>query len=190
MTDIEKHEDSFEYIGSFIKSYRLAQKESLQSLADRSGVSRSMIGQIESQQTSPTLSVLAKLARAMDINLGDLVEPPEASFGLSHNIATQDNIVSKKDSPFVCHLLTSRTAQASFEIYRFYFLHPGKTAFSANVRGSIKNVWLEHGDLTISISNFRTKLEPDSLTSFRASIPHNFESRGKELAKGILFVNY
>ena len=190
MTDIEKQEESFEYIGSFIRSYRLARKESLQSLADRSGVSRSMIGQIESQQTSPTLAVLAKLARAMDINLGDLVEPPEASFGLSQNSATQDNIVSKKGSPFVCHLLASRTAQTSFEIYHFYFLRSGKTAFSANVRGSIKNVWLEQGDLTISIANFKTKIEPGSLTGFRASTPHNFESRGKQLAKGILFVNY
>ena len=55
----------FDYIGMFIRNFRQANNESLQALADRSGVSRSMIAQIESAQKSPTLAVLAKLAQAM-----------------------------------------------------------------------------------------------------------------------------
>lgn len=188
--DKNTSKESFDYVGDFIRSYRLARKESLQSLANRSGVSRSMIGQIESQQTSPTLAVLAKLARSMDISLGDLVEPPESSLLLSQSVATKENIVSKRGSPFVCHLLASRTAHTSFEIYSFYFVRPGKTAFAANIKGTIKNIWLEKGDLTVSIANFKTKIKPSSIAGFNASIPHNFESRGDQLAKGIFFVNY
>jgi len=185
MTDMK-----FEYIGAFIKSYRLAQSESLQSLADRSGVSRSMIGQIESLQTNPTLTVLAKLANAMDISLGSLVEPQEDSFKISMVKPTNENIVSKKSSPFVCHLLSSGTTQTSYEIYRFHFKTAGKTSFANNVRGSIKNVWLEQGDLTIAIANSKTIVEPFSMISFNAAVPHNFESRGPSLACGIFVVIY
>ena len=48
----------FDYIGVFIRNFRQANGLSLQALADLSGVSRSMISQIESSRTSPTLLVL------------------------------------------------------------------------------------------------------------------------------------
>lgn len=183
------HENN-EYIGNFIRSYRLARKESMQSLAKRSGVSSSMIGQIESAQTSPTLSVLAKLAVAMEIRLGDLVEPPEESFGLISVSASEDNRLSPDESPFVYHLLHSKTAHTNSEIYRFYFRFAGKTSFSANVRGSIKSLWLESGHLTLSVANSDMNIKPESLVTFKASIPHRFESRGECLAKGLMIVNY
>ncbi len=179
-----------EYVGNFIRSYRLANKESMQSLAHRSGVSSSMIGQIESAKASPTLAVLEKLAAAMDIRLGDLVEPPESSFGLTFAKATKENLASKKDSPFVCHLLNLNTGHVNSEIYSFHFRHAGKTAFSANVRGSVKSIWLESGNLSVSVANFQTAIEPESLVTFKASVPHRFESRGRTLAKGIMVVTY
>lgn len=49
---------------------------SLEALATRSGVSRSMISLIERAETSPTAVVLEKLAAALDVTLASIFEQP------------------------------------------------------------------------------------------------------------------
>ncbi|WP_413699939.1 helix-turn-helix domain-containing protein [Psychromonas sp. KJ10-10] len=84
------------HISSFIRSYRQANGESLQSLANRSGVSRSMISQIESEKTSPTIVVLSKLADAMNIKIGDLVQAPHDSIKIKIFEPSENNKISNK----------------------------------------------------------------------------------------------
>lgn len=181
---------SFEHIGLFIRSYRQANGESLQSLGDRSGVSRSMIAQIESGQTSPTIVVLSKLAVAMNVRLGDLVEPLSHSQEVKVLEPDEGNIVSPKNSPFVCHQLLAKSGQVATDFYRFYFRHYGKTAFAANVANSIKYLWLEEGELTIHLASQSVGLKAGQMTTFSAAIPHRFESRAGALAKGVFLVTY
>ena len=59
---------TFDYIGHFIRSYRLSHNISMDALAQKSGVSKSMIANIESAQKVPTIVVLDKLAQAMSIS--------------------------------------------------------------------------------------------------------------------------
>lgn len=55
---------------------RDGRRMSLEALAERSGVSRSMISLIERAETSPTAVVLEKLAAGLDVTLASLFEPP------------------------------------------------------------------------------------------------------------------
>ena len=66
-------------IAARVRQLRAARDLSLEALADRSGVSRSMISLIERGETSATAVVLEKLAAALDITLAALFEPPAAS---------------------------------------------------------------------------------------------------------------
>lgn len=182
---------NFDYIGLFIRSFRLANNESLQSLADRSGVSRSMISQVESGQKSPTIMILAKLAEAMNINLEDFVKDPK---GLQHSqklIASKDNIVSKKGSVFVCHQLAARSSASLSDFYQFYFTDHGKTSFSANpISDSVKYLWVEQGKLSIYLSSQKIQLEAGQGAKFNASIPHRFENKDEKLVRGTFLVTY
>lgn len=186
----ENYQDEFSYLGSFIRSYRTARGESLQALADRSKVSRSMIGQIESGQTSPTLSVLSKLASAMEIDLADLVKPPESQMEILVAEPKASNKVSKSRSPFVCHMLHQHTRHFASEVYSFHFRRAGRTSFASNVRGSTKSVWLEEGKLTIGIADKTIEVKDQSLISFSSATPHRFISEGSTLARGQFFVCY
>lgn len=181
---------SHSHISSFIRSYRQANGESLQTLANRSGVSRSMISQIESDKTSPTIVVLSKLANAMNIKIGDLVEPPHDSIKIKIVEPSEDNKVSNTKSAFVCHQLKTKTGKIPTDFYCFYFSEYGKTAFSANTSGATKYIWLEKGKLTIYLANDVVNLKSGQMTSFNASIPHRFESKHGELAKGVFLVTY
>jgi transcriptional regulator with XRE-family HTH domain len=63
-----------EHIARRVRALRTARAVSLEALAERSGVSRSMISLIERGETSPTAVVLEKLAAGLDIALAALFE--------------------------------------------------------------------------------------------------------------------
>ena len=61
-----------------VKAMRLAKNLSLENMAIKSGVSRSMISLIERGESSPTAVVLDKLAAAVGVALATLFEEPDA----------------------------------------------------------------------------------------------------------------
>ncbi len=57
-----------------IKRYRKGIRISQQSLADRCGLHRTYISDLENAKCNPTLSVLLTLADSLDVKLGDLLD--------------------------------------------------------------------------------------------------------------------
>ena len=66
-------------IAGRVRELRAARGLSLDALARRSGVSRSMISLIERGESSPTAVVLEKLAAGLGTMLASLFDPPAAA---------------------------------------------------------------------------------------------------------------
>src|SRR6516162_4374546 len=66
-------------IAERVRELHAAHGLSLDALAARSGVSRSMISLIERGESSPTAVVLEKLASALGVTLASLFDPPASS---------------------------------------------------------------------------------------------------------------
>jgi len=64
-------------IGKNINYQRNKNKMSLDTLSKRSGVSKSMLSQIEQDKTNPTIVTVWKIARALNMNVQDLMESSE-----------------------------------------------------------------------------------------------------------------
>lgn len=75
MDDIDKH------LGERIKTEREARGWSLSVLAERSGVSRAMINNIERGAASPTAALLGRLSGAFGLTLSTLLARAEAKAG-------------------------------------------------------------------------------------------------------------
>jgi transcriptional regulator with XRE-family HTH domain len=72
MTNPQEPTSLDQRIAARVKAQRLALDYTIDALAARSGVSRAMISKLERNQVSPTASLLAKLASALDITLSTL----------------------------------------------------------------------------------------------------------------------
>lgn len=59
--------------GARVREVRQARGLSQEALADRSGQHRTYIGHIERGETSPTLASIVQLAKALEVDPGDLV---------------------------------------------------------------------------------------------------------------------
>src|SRR5438552_13619772 len=62
-----------------LRQLRKQRNWTLEQLAEISGVSRSMLSQVERNQANPTLAVAFRIARAFGRSLADLVDEPSAS---------------------------------------------------------------------------------------------------------------
>src|SRR5271163_4210760 len=64
-------------IGARVKALREAAALSLRDLAERSGVSAPMLSQVERGETSPTLTVAARIAAGLELRLSQLLRLDE-----------------------------------------------------------------------------------------------------------------
>ena len=65
-----------------LKDARKAKNLSLDAVAKLSGVSRSMVSQIERGESSPTVSTLWDLTPALKVDFAELLEDPVQSWGI------------------------------------------------------------------------------------------------------------
>src|SRR5262249_62241222 len=78
-TMVETASDLNQRIAEQVRGLRARQGLSLDALAGRSGVSRSMISLIERGESSPTAVVLERLATGLGITLASLFDAPAAA---------------------------------------------------------------------------------------------------------------
>ena len=88
-----------------LKETRKARNLSLDALAELSGVSRSMVSQIERGESSPTVSTLWNLTQALKVDFAELVEDPAQSRGIE--------IMSAASTPTMSALLVKVAGFAS-----------------------------------------------------------------------------
>ena len=66
------------YLATTLKALRQQREWSLSRLAEATGVSKAMLGQIERNDSSPTVSTLWKIATGLNVPFSTFISPPEA----------------------------------------------------------------------------------------------------------------
>ncbi|HML28970.1 MAG TPA: helix-turn-helix transcriptional regulator, partial [Hyphomicrobium sp.] len=65
-------------VGENLRQLRRKQGLSLEQLAAVSGVSRAMLGQIETGKSAPTINLLGRIAEALKVSVSGLISSPGA----------------------------------------------------------------------------------------------------------------
>lgn len=143
-----------EFLSARVRDLRTAKGLTLEQLAELSGVSRSMISLIERQGTSPTASVLNKLADAFGISLpalfaGDALraEPQPVSRRAEQPVWTDP------DSGYRRRHLTPAGLDSPIELVEVVFPAGATVAFENPTRriGIEQQVWLIEGAMDITL---------------------------------------
>ena len=99
MTD--KTDDILTLLPARLKEARRAKGLSLEAVANLSGVSRSMVSQIERGESSPTISTLWNLTRALQVDFAGLLEENSA--------AAQIDVLRADEAPSIDKTATMNT---------------------------------------------------------------------------------
>src|SRR5215207_5707957 len=112
------------HLGARVKDLRKARGWSLDALANASGVSRSMLSQIEREQANPTLAVTLRIAQAFGMTLGDLLEVPGVSSAVNVIRANDHAFHYRSDKACRVRTLSPLNLEKDVEFYEVQ-LQPG-----------------------------------------------------------------
>jgi XRE family transcriptional regulator, regulator of sulfur utilization len=178
-----------EKLGKTIRRLRTAYNYSLGDLSEQSGVAKSIISQIEKNETNPTLGTLYKLARALNFPIEDMLRG-------EHRDDTPALI--EKLGPSGTPLLVSDDGRCRLrivgwikcvELVQWYTFEaePGGTLESeAHPLGSIENFTVLTGNVTIAVGTEQFEIAAGETVRYRADLPHKITNSGDERASAIM----
>lgn len=150
-------------IADRVRVLRSSRGLSLDELASKSGVSRSMISLIERAESSPTAVVLEKLAGGLGVTLSSLFDRPAADQGGSGPVARRDDQPRWEDpaSGYLRRNVSPPGVTQPMRIVEVHFPPGGRVAFEASVRETrvFQQVWVLKGaiDVTLGVECHRLR---------------------------------
>ena len=174
------------HLGGRVKQLRTMKGWSLDALANASGVSRSMLSQIEREQANPTLAVTMRIAQAFAMPLGDLLEMPGATSSVTV-IRADDRAYHYRSDKF-CRLrtLSPLNLEKDVEFYEVQ-LQPGGALRSApHFEGTREFMTVQKGQVRLESGSDSEELAAGDSVSYRADVPHAVINIGK--TEALLFL--
>jgi transcriptional regulator with XRE-family HTH domain len=179
-------------IGARVKALRESSGLSLRDLAARSGVSAPMLSQVERGETSPTLTVAARIAAGLDLRLSQLLRLDEGgSVTVVRKAQRQRGGNVPRGHRF--EVLTAAQPGQRAELSR-HTLAPGGATGAADdppmhEPGSRETALIERGAVELYCDGQRYELSGGDCVTFDADLPHHFENSGRDEATFLAVVS-
>ncbi len=180
-----------ENLGRRVKKLRGDRGWSLEELANVSGVSRSMLSEIEREKANPTLTVTFRIARAFGLTLQELIESAEASASKIQVIRANDRAqVYRSDKQCEIRTLSPINLEKDVEFYELSLKSGGALRSQAHFEGTREFLTVEEGSVRIESDQNTEELAKGDSGTYRADVPHAIVNTGKGEALVFLVVIY
>jgi transcriptional regulator with XRE-family HTH domain len=162
-----------------VKQLRAGRGWSLEELARASGVSRSMLSQIEREQANPTLAVTLRIARAFGMELGELLPMSSASSKVTIIRASDRAYHYRSDKDCRIRTLSPLNLEKDVEFYEVQLQPGGALRSSPHFEGTREFLTVQRGRLRVESGGDAEELKPGDSASYRADVPHALVNVGK-----------
>jgi transcriptional regulator with XRE-family HTH domain len=177
-------------VGRNLRRLRTKRGLSLERLANLSGVSRAMLGQIENAKSVPSISVLWKIASALQVPFATLMAVSESAGPVV--LKKEDaKILESSDGKFSSRALFPFDEERKVEFYELK-IHPGHTeAAEAHAAGTYENLFISKGLVEIALENeVPLVLREGDAILFRADVKHHYRNLATTEAVLYLVMTY
>jgi transcriptional regulator with XRE-family HTH domain len=169
-------------IGRTLRDLRKQRSLSLNDLARSSGVSTSMLSQMENGRSTPSVAVLWKIAKALDVPVNRFLQDFEAP--------AQPILLRSQETPVrvsaqgkcVWRTLQPPVPQRKVEFYEITLRGGGIEEVPAAPDGTWANLAVAAGEAIISLGLFRQALRPGDTLQFPADTAHALIHSGRDEA--------
>jgi len=155
-----------------LKEARKSQGLSLDAISNLSGVSRSMVSQIERGESSPTIATLWNLTRALNVDFAGLLE--------QGNKGDQIDVLKAAEVPTIdnmghgcCISILSPPEEAGWhEVYDIRFTAQGSLKSQPHGRGAIEYLTVLEGQIRVTSGAATTEVNTGDTARYAADVPH------------------
>ncbi len=166
-----------EKVGKTILRLRTAEKLSLGDLSQISGVAKSMISQIERNETNPTLGTLSRISTALGVNIENVLSNPELAPPLVQKSSIQDTpLIKSEDGLCELRIIGWIESVEWAQWYDFKAKPGGKLESSAHPAGTVENLTILSGSLNVSVAGETWAVNQGETLRYRADRDHFIEN--------------
>jgi len=181
-------------VGANLRRLRMRRGLSLEKLSQRSGVSRAMLGQIELGQSAPTINVLWKIARALDVTFATLIQAREAG-GTTLLRKANAKVLTSHGGTFSSRALFPFDGPRRAEFYELRLAATATEVADAHAPGTVENLVVADGQLELVVDRAgghteTHRLEPGDAIVFEADVPHSYINVGDSECVMYLVMTY
>lgn len=185
----EEATDLAPVVGANLRRLRTKRALSLERLSQISGVSRAMLGQIELGQSAPTINVLWKISRALEVTFSALMSNRSQSGALVLR-ADQAKLLTSKDRSFSSRALFPFDEPRRVEFYELRLTAGGVEDAEGHAPGTSENLVVTAGTVEIDVAGETHRLTAGDSILFEADSPHAYRNPGKGDAVMYLVMTY
>lgn len=174
-------------VGKNILHIRKEKNLSIDELSKRSGVSKSMLSQIEQEKTNPTVITVWKISRALGTTIEKIVDtgkdfPIEV---IKHNNAP---VIYSKDKSFIFRINSPIHMADNLELYHIISKPNGKNKSKPHFKNTEEFITVLSGQFKVTAGNYSKTLSKGDTARYKADQEHCIENITNKEAKAFLVV--
>jgi len=175
-------------LGKTISRLRKAYNLSLGELSEQSGVAKSIISQIERNETNPTLSTVVKLSRALDTTVDEVLRGETQSLFIEHQQKSAVPMLESQDG--LCRLAIAGPLNLvdHFQWYDFHAQPKGVLESSPHPFGTVEHLYIVVGELEITTGGETRTAKAGEALRYRADVPHRIVNVGGAAAHAVMML--
>jgi transcriptional regulator with XRE-family HTH domain len=177
-------------IGQRLRDLRAKRNLSLDDLARRSGVSKSMLSQIEQNKANPTVALVWKIARALDVDLFHMIggEGPPVRFDLTAR--ENQPVLADAEAGTTIRILSPMELVEALELY-WIVLQPGASLDShPHVPRTEEFATVLKGRVEVESSGRTATLRKGDALRYHADCEHHIRNSARGVSEVYLVVRY
>lgn len=177
-----------EAVATNLKTIREQRKLSLDGLAKMTGVSKSMLAQIEHGEANPTITTVWKIANGLKVPFTELVTRPEKDY---ETIDIKEVAVLVEDAGrYRNYPVFPYDDTRKFEIY-YIELDPGcRLQAAPHPEGTHEFLMIFTGEVAIEVNGETLYGDENHAVRFKADLPHAYKNAGTETCKLNMVISY
>jgi transcriptional regulator with XRE-family HTH domain len=176
-------------IANRVRALRADRGMTLDALAARSEVSRSMISLVERGESSPTAVVLDKIATGLGVPLASLFDdagaPPEPVSRRADRTSWRD-----PQSGYARRNVSPPNYPSPIQIVEVVLPAGARVAYETGAReASIhQQVWVQEGSIEVTLGKVTHRLAPDDCLAMKLEQPTAFRNRTRKPARYVVVI--
>ena len=159
-----------------LKQARKDKGLSLEAVANLSGVSRSMVSQIERGESSPTISTLWNLTRALQVDFAGLLERSDQKHQIELLRNSDVPAINNMGKGCNIRILSPPEEAGGHEVYDIKFQKGGMLKSQPHSRGAREQLTVVEGTVELASGAATETLSQGDTARYAADIPHSIAS--------------
>lgn len=161
-----------------LKRIRKSRNMSLDMLAERTGVSKSMLGQIERGESNPTVATIAKIVEGIRVSFEELLYAQEEKI----EIIDQTTIPAMKREKGVYQVksIFPFDKRRSFEVYEVEIAPAESYEDFLSTEGIDEYIMVQKGVLSLCLEGDWYEIKPEQAIRISSTTKHSFYNKGTQ----------